>query len=124
MKLANNQSWLVALVVLAIQLMVTGGHGSALIAVKVVDLNGNNLATDSFDSADPNYSMNGLYPFQNLSKTTARGDVVVIGSGLTNSLSPGNARIKGSLRVGAAGTNFIGATGSVGDKDWVDGGSP
>src|SRR5580765_6557545 len=43
----------------------------ALTAVSTIDIKGNNLTTDSFDSADPNYSLNALYPYGKKSMTKA-----------------------------------------------------
>jgi hypothetical protein len=94
----------------------------AMAAIQQIDFKGNNVATDSFDSADPNYSNNGLYPFGTPAKTKANGDVVTDDT-IVNSLSVGNAKIKGSVKTGPNGTIAIGPNGSVGDSAWVGGGS-
>jgi hypothetical protein len=96
---------------------------AALVAVGTIDLRGNNITTDSFDSGDPNYSENGLYPWANLIKTKAGGDVCT-GTVLMDSMAIGSARIKGEVRTGL-GTNTIniGANGGVGDRAWVEGGN-
>jgi hypothetical protein len=91
-------------------------------ALKQIDFSGKNVQTDGFDSADPNYSNNGQYPFGNASKTKASGDVVT-DDVITNSLSVGNAKIKGQVKTGPKGTVDIGPNGSVGDVNWVDGGN-
>ena len=99
----------------------------AMAALLTIDFNGKNIATDSFDSADANYSNwstnlgYGLYPTGNLNKTKANGDVVTDYT-ITNSLSVGNAKIKGQAKTGPTGTLGIN-NGSVGDRAWVEGGN-
>ncbi len=41
----------------------------AMASSGIIDLMGNGVSTDSFDSGDPYYSINGLYPSSDLSKT-------------------------------------------------------
>jgi hypothetical protein len=77
-----------------------------------VDLKGNNVATDSFDSMDPNKSTGGLY---DITKRQAAGDIATA-SGLLNVQ---NANVMGTLYTGPAGSSSIGANGSVGDVAWV-----
>jgi hypothetical protein len=86
----------------------------AMVAKGQIDLMGNNVATDSFDSSDPNYSNNGLYTS---SKRKANGDVAT-DSQLTNSLSAGNANIYGKISTGPNGSADIGPNGIVGDMAW------
>jgi len=99
----------------------------AMAALLTIDFNGKNIATDGFDSADPNYSTfdpltgYGTYPFGNLNKTKASGDVVTDDT-IINSLSVGNASIKGQVKTGPKGTIAIN-NGSVGDRAWVEGGN-
>ena len=93
----------------------------AMAANRTIDFNGRNVQTDSFDSADPNHSDNGAYPFSDLSKTKDNGDVVT-NDVLTNSMNFGNAKIKGQVKTGPKGTVKIN-NGSVGDSAWVDGGN-
>ncbi len=93
----------------------------AMAALQTIDFKGHNVATDSFDSADPNYSTNGLYPMGNLSMTKANGDVVTDDT-IINSLSIGNASIKGHVKTGPNGTIAFN-NGSVGDRAWVEGGN-
>jgi hypothetical protein len=93
-------------------------------AVSTIDLKRNNIATDSFDSADPAHSSpGGLYPRFELWKTLDNGDVCT-DAAIVNSLNVGNANIKGSVKTGP-GTNTIaiGPTGSVGDKNWIESGA-
>ncbi|MDX1952103.1 MAG: hypothetical protein SFY81_07945 [Verrucomicrobiota bacterium] len=89
-----------------------------MVAKGVIDLNGNNIETDSFDSTDTNYSTNGKYV---ASKSKDNGDVAT-NSGLINSLNVGNANIKGKASTGPGGSVSVGSNGSVGSKAWVDGG--
>lgn len=95
---------------------------SAITSLSTIDLKGNNVTVDSYDSSNPSYSNNGLYPSNNVSKTKANGDVTAAGD-IINSISVGNANIKGTLHVGPNATASIGPSGSVGDKQWVEGGS-
>jgi hypothetical protein len=94
----------------------------AMAALLTINLNGNNIDTDSFDSMDPNYSTNGLYPLGIASMTKANGDVVTDDT-IINSLNVGNANIKGHIKTGPNGTISIGPNGAVGDRAWVEGGS-
>lgn len=90
-----------------------------MVAKDSIDLNGNNISTDSFDSLDPLYSTNGLYIS---TKSRDNGDVAVNAS-VTNSLNAGNANIKGHVAVGPGGTIAVGAQGSIGSSAWVNGGN-
>src|SRR5258708_21897114 len=86
----------------------------AMVAKGQIDMKGNNVTTDSFNSSDPNFSTNGLYyaPWHE-----AHGDVAT-DSQLTNSLNVGNANIFGKISTGPNGTASIGNNGSVGDLAW------
>src|SRR5712692_5826082 len=83
----------------------------AMVAKGQIDMMGNNVTTDSFDSSDPNYSNNGLYTS---TKRKANGDIAT-DSQLTNSLNVGNANIYGHVSTGPNGSADIGANGIVGD---------
>ena len=84
-----------------------------------VNLSGNNLMTDSFDSADGFKSTNGKY---DSTKAGDQGDVVT-NSGLINSVNVGNADVKGHVNTGPNGTVAIGSSGAVGSKTWVEAGN-
>jgi len=60
-----------------------------MVAKKSIDLNGNSIYSDSFDSTDPLYSTNGTY---NSGRSKDNGDIAV-NSSLTNSLNVGDAEI-------------------------------
>lgn len=94
----------------------------AMAALEGIDFSGKNVQTDSFDSSDPLYSDSGLYPSLYPNRQKANGDVVTDYS-IINSLSVGNAKIKGQAKTGPNGTLSIGPNGSVGDKSWVEGGT-
>jgi hypothetical protein len=85
-----------------------------MVARESIDLNGNNITTDSFDSQDPTSSTNGMYyaPWRR-----DNGDVAV-NSSITNSLNAGNANIWGHVAVGPDGTIAVGANGSIGSSAW------
>jgi len=91
---------------------------NAMLAKGTIDLKGNNIATDSFDSQNPNYSTNGRY---DASKHKANGDVAT-NQGLVNSVNVGNADILGHVHTGPNGSVSIGANGSVGDLTWASSG--
>src|SRR5262245_16708930 len=88
-----------------------------MVAKDNIDLNGNNIQTDSFDSLDPRASTNGMYyaPWHR-----DKGDVAVNAS-VTNSLNAGNADIWGHVSVGPTGTISIGPQGSIGGAAWHHG---
>jgi hypothetical protein len=90
-----------------------------MVAKDSIDLNGNNIHTDSFDSMDPLYSSNGMY---SASMTKDNGDVAVNAS-ITNSLNAGNADIYGHVEVGPNGTISVGVNGSIGGTSWHVGGN-
>jgi hypothetical protein len=87
----------------------------AMLAKGQIDLNGNNVTTDSFDSTTIEGSTNGKY---DPAKRRANGDVAT-NSGLVDSFKMGNANIMGHVSTGPRGTISIGSNGSVGDKKWV-----
>jgi len=89
-----------------------------MVAKESIDLNGNNIHTDSFDSMDPAYSTNGTY---NPAWFKDNGDVAV-NSSLTNSLIVGNADIYGHVSVGPDGTIAVGTQGSIGSLSWHNSG--
>jgi hypothetical protein len=81
-----------------------------------IDLKGNGIATDSFDSTSLIYSANGYYdPLRRKD-----GGDVVTNDAITNSIvSVGNASIAGHVTTGPSGLVTIGPNGSVGDLAWV-----
>ena len=96
--------------------MADGMWSRGLVAKYHIDMNGNNIRTDSFDSADPSYSVNGQY---SLAKAKDNGDVATV-SGLTNSanVNVGNGDIHGHVATGPGGSVSIGSNGSVGSDAW------
>jgi hypothetical protein len=81
-----------------------------------VDLKGNSVMTDSFDSMDPNHSTDGLY---DVAKRKANGDVACT-EGFINVQ---NANVMGTLYTGPYGGCSVGSQGTVGDLGWVLGGN-
>ncbi len=84
----------------------------AVVARTNIDVNGNNFTSDSYDSADPNHSINGLY---NLVTRMANGDI----ASLYGIINVGNGHIYGHLYTGPNGSDAIGLNGTVGDLNWV-----
>ena len=92
-------------------------HG--MLARQNIDLGGNKMEVDSFNSSDPAHSTNGLY---DPSKRNDNGTIVT-NSTLTNSLNTGNATIRGKIATGPGGVPKIGANGAVGSSSWIDAGN-
>jgi hypothetical protein len=91
-----------------------------MVAKDDIDLNGNNVETDSFDSKDPTASTGGFY---DPSKRKSNGDVAT-NSSLANRLRIGNANIIGRVSTGPGGSISIGSNGAVGSAEWhADGNS-
>jgi hypothetical protein len=90
----------------------------AMVAKGKINLNGNNIKTDSFDSTDPNFSTLGQYDSH---KVKSNGDVAT-DLDLVDSLNIGNANIWGRISTGPGGTASVGPNGSVGDFAWQTGG--
>ena len=88
------------------------------LAKGLIDLNGNNVATDSFNSTNSAYSTNGKY---DPAKARDHGDVAT-NSGIVNAVKAGNADIKGHVGTGPNGSVDIGSNGAIGDKAWVESG--
>jgi len=86
-----------------------------MVAKSRIDLNGNNIHTDSFDSTDPLLSTFGLY---DATKARDNGDIAT-NSSLTNSVNTGNANIWGHISTGPNGSISIGPNGVAGSKTWA-----
>jgi hypothetical protein len=86
----------------------------AMVAKGQIDLNGNNIKTDSFDSDDPNHSTGGAY---DAAKAKDNGDVAT-NSSVIDSLNVWNADIHGQVSTGPGGTVKIGPNGAVGSQAW------
>jgi hypothetical protein len=91
----------------------------ALIVKNTINLNGNNVRTDSYDSTDPTKSTASAY---DPAKAGDRGDVGCVG-GLIDSVNIGNADVWGRVLTGPNGTVQIGPMGGVGSKTWHLGGN-
>ncbi len=82
-----------------------------LVANRGIDLHGNSLYLDSFDSTDPTKSTNGVY---DVAYRRPNGNVALGGS-LTDSLTNlASANLYGYVFTGPTGTVTIGATGTIG----------
>jgi hypothetical protein len=86
-------------------------------AKHTIDLKGNNVKTDSFDSENPMLSNNGLY---DPSRVGDNGDVAS-NETIINSVNVGNANIFGHVATGPGGTVAWGSNGGVGSHDWQNG---
>ena len=81
----------------------------------LIDLNGNKLYLDSYDSSDPNYSdAFGMYD------PKKRDDDVVVATnlGIVDALNLGNADVWGTVATGPGGTVDVLKNGIVGSVDW------
>ncbi len=94
-----------------------------LVARDGINMNGNGVRTDSFDSSDPAWSTNGTYTS---SRFKANGDIAVNGSvenGTGGSIDIGNANIYGRVATGPNGSISLGPNGAVGTAAWQAGNS-
>jgi hypothetical protein len=92
---------------------------AAMAALGTINLKGNNIATDSFDSSATNYP-----GYWTNTIRSANGDVVT-DSVITNStLNVGNANVAGHIKTGPGGILAYNANCSVGDLPWVDSFTP
>ncbi len=82
-----------------------------LIAKNGIDMNGNNVTVDSYDSSNPAFSTNGRW---DKLKRRDRGDIAS-NDNLTNIINVGNANIWGRVATGPGGTVAIGPNGKVGN---------
>jgi hypothetical protein len=85
-----------------------------MVAKGNIDLNGNNITSNSFDSEDPAYSTNGRY---DPAKTNDNGDIAT-NSSFLDSLNVWNAKLYGRASTGPGGLVRVGANGVIGSKDW------
>jgi hypothetical protein len=97
----------------------TSMYLAPLVARKSINLNGNNIQTDSFDSCDPTKSVNGQYVPGFYSGDN--GDIAS-NQGLIDTISGGNANIYGHAHTGtnSSGQPTIsnGPNGGVGEQSW------
>ena len=100
----------------AVQCRVTNSptFSRALVAKHGIDMNGNNVLTDSYDSRNPLYSTGGRW---DASKRRDHGDVASNDT-LTNVINVGNANIWGRVATGPGGTVSLGPNGAVGGAGW------
>lgn len=91
---------------------------AALVAKQGIDLYGNNLYTDSFDSSNPAYSTNRRW---DINKRRDHGDVMC-NQTVTNSSPVGNLSIWGSIATGPDNPVSIGPNGAIGSAAWQVGG--
>ncbi|HEY0549446.1 MAG TPA: hypothetical protein VGF13_07560 [Verrucomicrobiae bacterium] len=89
----------------------------AIVAKHGIDMNGNNIYTDSYDSGIAGRNISNHWAM------SVRRDHGDIGSNdtITNSITIGNANIWGRVATGPRGTVSIGSGGKVGDAAWQGG---
>ncbi len=100
----------------AVQVRISKGNLflAAMVAKHGIDMHGNNVTTDSYDSSDPTKSTNGRY---DPAKAGDFGDVAS-NDGVADTVNIGNANIYGHVYVGPGGTVGIGSQGGVGTHAW------
>lgn len=79
-----------------------------------VNLNGNEINVDSFDSQDSRYNTNGRYD----PAKRKDGGTVATNSGDANMFSTGNANIWGKIATGPGGLYSAGPNSCIGDSAW------
>lgn len=97
---------------------------NAITTKQNINLNGNNVRVDSFDSSYTNYSAwitNRGYGVYDVTKARANGDVAT-DSSLIGAISVGQANIYGHLDTGPGGTATVGNNGYVGPLPQVGSG--
>jgi hypothetical protein len=92
----------------------SGLFTKAMAARRTIDLRGNNILTDSYDSEDPSKSNNGVY---DPGKAGDNGDVASNDT-IISSVSVGNANIYGHVATGPGGGVTVGPLGGVGTHVW------
>ena len=85
-----------------------------MVAKHLIDMNGQDILTDSFDSADPTKSTAGRY---DVNKAGDEGDVATNDT-IANALNVGNANIYGHVMTGPGGSVAVGVNGGVGSHLW------
>lgn len=90
----------------------------AVIAKSSLDLQGNRLTSDSFDSEDETRSTNGRY---DKTKRRDRGEIAST-HGITDShiTRRGKAEIMGKVSTSHRNELHLGTTGAIGDKQWIE----
>jgi hypothetical protein len=91
-----------------------GMYSKALVVKNSVQMNGNNVRVDSYDSRTSLKSTLGQY---DVLKAQANGDVACT-EGLINSVAVGNANIWGRVITGPQGSVAVGPNGAVGSVLW------
>jgi hypothetical protein len=90
-----------------------------LVSKKGINMNGNNVKVDSYDSQIGGRNINGRW---HSSIARDKGDVASNDT-ITNTINVGNANIWGRVATGPFGTISLGPNGSVGDVAWQTGGN-
>lgn len=85
-----------------------------MVAKGAIDLSGNKIKTDSFDSTDPTKSTDGKY---DPAKASDGGDIGT-NSSVLDSLNVWNADIYGKASTGPGGNVKLGSNGAVGSMEW------
>jgi hypothetical protein len=90
-----------------------------MVAKGSIDLNGQNVRSDSFDSMDPLFSTLGQY---DPTKFKDNGDIASNAS-IIGIINQGNADIYGHVSTGPGGSVTVGANGAAGSKAWIEAGN-
>ncbi len=85
-----------------------------MVAKHLIDMNGNDILTDSFDSTDPRYCTAGHY---DAAKAGDNGDVAT-NEKIANGITGGMANIYGHVTTGPGGSVAVGSEGGVGSHAW------
>jgi len=86
----------------------------AVAAQSGINLNGNNLIIDSFDSTDPLYSTDGEY---DPTKAKDSGDLAAF-----SGVAVADAEVKGKIHLGPGASFTMGPNGGVGSSTWITNG--
>ena len=92
-----------------------GVFSGAMVVKNFVELNGNNILTDSYDSRDSAKSTNQRY---DPAKAGDKADIACTAGVLNSVVTVGNANIWGKVFMGATATTTCGPSGAVGSVAW------
>jgi hypothetical protein len=92
-----------------------GMHMGPFVLRGTLDLNGNNVVTDSYDSRDSSKSTGGRY---DPAKAGDKGDVITMGGVVDSKITIGNANVWGHVYTAPAAMLTCGPMGKVGNVSW------
>jgi hypothetical protein len=93
---------------------------ASLVAKHQINMNGNDILTDSYDSGNPMMSSNGVYNASLVDTYDSNHGDVASNDGVVNTISVGNANVYGKAYTGPGGSVSVGSQGGIGTHAWQD----